>query len=78
MHLCISSKFLERYKKACNEVHELVSSVYEDYKKYCEKNNKPIVPCLAIRKEEGISTRKNTSANNNNNTNNNSNKHEDN
>jgi hypothetical protein len=40
-------------------------SVYEDYKKFYEKNNKQIVPFLAIRKEEGISTRKNTLSNSN-------------
>ncbi len=69
MHLCISSKFYERYRKACNEVNELVSNVYEDYKKFNEKNNKQIVPYLAIRKEEGNSTRKNTLSNNNSNSN---------
>jgi len=41
----------------------LVSSVYEEYKKYCEKNNKVLVSCLAIRKEEGISSRKSTVTN---------------
>jgi hypothetical protein len=67
LHLCISSKFFDRYKKACNEVNELVCSVYEEYKKFCEKNNKQLVPCLAIRKEEGISIRKNTLSNSNSN-----------
>jgi hypothetical protein len=41
-------------------VQELVSNVYEEYKKYCEKTNKVPVSCLAIRKEEGISSRKST------------------
>ena len=60
LHLCISSKFLDRYKIACNLVQDLVSNVYEEYKKFCEKNNKTPVSCLAIRREEGISSRKNT------------------
>jgi len=56
LHLCISSKFPDRYKYACNLVQELVYSVYEEYKKYCTKTNKVPVSCLAIRKEEGISS----------------------
>jgi hypothetical protein len=59
LHLCISSKFMDRYKIACNLVSELVQSVYEEYKKFCEKNNRTPVSCLAIRKEENLSTRKN-------------------
>jgi hypothetical protein len=55
LHLCISSKFPDRYKYACNLVQELVYSVYEEYKKYCTKTNKVTVSCLAIRKEEGMS-----------------------
>jgi hypothetical protein len=58
LHLCISSKFPERYKYACNLVQELVYSVYEEYKKYCTKTNKIPVTYLAIRKEEGMSNRK--------------------
>lgn len=45
---------------ACNLVQELVYTVHEEYKKYCERANKTPVSCLAIRKEEGISSRKNT------------------
>jgi len=59
LHLCISSKFLDRYNAACQLVNELVFTVYEEYKKYCEKTNRTPVPCLALRKEEGMSTRKN-------------------
>jgi hypothetical protein len=45
---------------AINSVQELIQTVYEEYKKYCEKTNKTPVSCLAIRKDEGISSRKNT------------------
>jgi hypothetical protein len=41
-------------------VNELVLSVYEEYKKFCDKTGKTPVAFLAIRKEEGISSRKNT------------------
>jgi len=58
LHLCISSKFPDRYKIACQLVSELVNNVYEEYKKYCEKIGKNCVQVLAVRKEEGISTRK--------------------
>jgi hypothetical protein len=62
LHLCISSKFMDRYKTACNLVSELVQTVHEEYKKFCEKNGKNPVSCLAIRKEESISSRKNNNA----------------
>jgi hypothetical protein len=45
---------------AINSVQELIQNVYEEYKKYCDKNNKTPVPALAIRKDEGISSRKST------------------
>jgi hypothetical protein len=41
-------------------VNDLVSSVYEEYKTFCNKVGKTPVSQLAIRKEEGISSRKNT------------------
>lgn len=60
LHLCISSKFYDRFKLAINSVQELIHNVYDEYKKYCEKNNKTAVPALAIRKDESISSRKST------------------
>jgi hypothetical protein len=43
---------------ACNLVQELVQTVHEEYKEYCEKIGKTPVSCLAIRKEEGVTSRK--------------------
>lgn len=37
---------------ACNLVQDLIGSVNEEYKKYCEKNKKTPVPNLAIKREE--------------------------
>ena len=37
MHLCISSRFYDKYKQACDMAQELMLNVYEEYKKYCEK-----------------------------------------
>ncbi len=51
---------------AINSVQELIQSVYEEYKKYCERTSKIPVQCLAVRKDEGISSRKNTISKNDN------------
>jgi len=64
LHLCVSSKFMEKYNTACNLVQELINNVFEEYKKYCEKCGKIGVQFLAIRREEGMSTRKNNNSNN--------------
>jgi hypothetical protein len=40
LHLCISSRFYDKYLIACNHVQELLLNVYEEYKRYCEKNKK--------------------------------------
>lgn len=37
LHLCISSRFYDKYKLACDMAQELLLNVYEEYKKYCEK-----------------------------------------
>ena len=37
LHLCISSRFFDKYKQACDMAQELLLNVYEEYKKYCEK-----------------------------------------
>lgn len=58
MHLCVSSKYFEKYRKACNSVQELLINIYEEYKRYCERNNKFPVNNLTIQKMESISTRR--------------------
>ncbi len=45
---------------ACGMVNDLISVVFEDYKKYCEKNKMNSVNVLAIKREEGMSSRKGT------------------
>jgi len=57
LHLCISSKYLDKYKNACTLVQELVSSVYDDYKKFCDKNHRNY-PNFQIKKVEGTFSRK--------------------
>jgi len=37
LHLCISSRFYDKYKIACDMAQELLLNVYEEFKKYCEK-----------------------------------------
>jgi len=55
LHLCISSKYLDKYQLACNLVQELLLSIYEEYYNYCSKIWK-IVPKLEVKKEEGLIT----------------------
>ena len=43
LHLCISAKNKEGMEKASECINELLSKIYEDYKKHCAKNGiKPI------------------------------------
>ncbi len=57
LHLCISSKYYDKFKIACCLVQELILSVYDDYKKFCDKVHKNINP-LNIKKTEGVYSRK--------------------
>jgi hypothetical protein len=58
LHLCISSKFFDKYQRACVLVQELISNVYEEFRRYCDRIGK--IPCsnLSIQKEEAVSSRK--------------------
>lgn len=49
LHLCISSRFFDKYKLACDSVQELVLQVYEEYKKYCEKHRRPLISGLVAK-----------------------------
>ena len=42
LHLCISSRFFDKYKIACDSVQELILQVYEEYKKFCEKQRRDL------------------------------------
>lgn len=59
LHLCISSKYFDKYKRACNLVQELIINVYEEYKRFCERNGRMPTTNLTILKEENISAKKN-------------------
>ena len=59
LHLCISAKNQEEMKKACGLVDDLLNKIYEEYKKYCIKNNiSPVAPQLAKRIDCGNSLHK--------------------
>ena len=59
LHLCISAKNQEKKKKACAKVDDLLNKIYEEYKKYCFKNNiTPVAPQLANRIDCGNSLHK--------------------
>ena len=59
LHLCISAKNQEEMKKACGLVDDLLSKSYDEYKKFCIKNNiTPVAPQLANRIDCGNSLHK--------------------
>ena len=59
LHLCISTKNQEEMKKACGLVDDLLNKIYDEYKKYCIKNNiSPVASQLANRIDCGNSLQK--------------------
>lgn len=42
LHLCISSRFFDKYQLACQMTQELLLNVYEEYKKFCERYRKEL------------------------------------
>jgi len=58
LHLCVSSKFPDKYNKACQLVSDLLDKIFEEYKRYCYKHGMIAVKTLAILKEEGAHSRK--------------------
>ena len=59
LHLCISAKNQEEMKKACLKVDDLLNKIYEEYKKFCMKNNIiPVAQQLANRIDCGNSLHK--------------------
>eukprot|EP00359_Climacostomum_virens_P006630 CAMPEP_0204909298 /NCGR_PEP_ID=MMETSP1397-20131031/8051_1 /ASSEMBLY_ACC=CAM_ASM_000891 /TAXON_ID=49980 /ORGANISM="Climacostomum Climacostomum virens, Strain Stock W-24" /LENGTH=334 /DNA_ID=CAMNT_0052079087 /DNA_START=94 /DNA_END=1095 /DNA_ORIENTATION=+ len=56
LHMCVSSKFLDKYEIACNQVESLIKKVYQDYSKFCREHSLTI-PKLTVRKQEGVSGR---------------------
>ena len=57
LHLCVISKYPDKYKKACSFVIELIINIYGEYKRFCERKGKIPISNLNIQKAEYISTR---------------------
>jgi hypothetical protein len=57
LHLCVISKYPDKYKKACSFVIELIINIYGEYKRFCERKGKKPISNLNIQKAEYISTR---------------------
>ena len=57
LHLCVISKYPDKYKKACSFVIELIINIYSEYKRFCERKGKKPISNLNIEKAEYISTR---------------------
>lgn len=60
LHLCISSRFHDKYQLACHLTQELIQNIYEEYKRFCERSGKEPGVSLQIKKTESISGRRNT------------------
>jgi hypothetical protein len=58
LHLCISSRYLDRYNMAMHYAQELISNIYEDYKRHCDKHCRAPIPNLKIKKNESMSGRR--------------------
>ena len=54
LQLCVSSKYLDKYRKACIFVQELLINIYEEYKRFCERTGKTPNKNLTIQKLENI------------------------
>ena len=53
LHLCVSSKYADKYKIACDEISKLILQVYKEYYNYCR--NKGInTEILRLKKNESI------------------------
>jgi len=50
LHLCISSKYYEKYETACILVQELIMNIYEEYKRFCERAHKTPISNLSLKK----------------------------
>ena len=58
LNLYVTSKYLDIYKKGCSLVHELIVNIYEEYKRYCERNGKIPISNLTIQKVESVAIRR--------------------
>ena len=61
LNLCVSSKYFDRYKRACYLVQELIINIYEEFKRFCERNGRIPNSNLTMHKEENIFSNKSNS-----------------
>ncbi len=54
LHLCISSRFYDKYVMARQLARELILDVYDDHKRFCERTGKAVVS-LQIKLTENVS-----------------------
>lgn len=54
LHLCISSRYLDKYDLARHLAKELILNVYEDYKRFCERTGKEPIVNLQIKMKEYV------------------------
>ena len=59
LHLCVSSKYKETYKKACELTENLINSIYEQYYKHLSMRGKEFKR-IKIKRVENNFTRKNS------------------
>lgn len=55
LHMCVSSKFPDRYAMACSKVETLISKIYTDYDEFCaSRRQEP--PHFSVKKNENTSS----------------------
>lgn len=59
LHMCISSKYFDKYQLACNQVEKLIHKVYGEYNEFCRTAGMP-APNLQMKKYESVSGRPGT------------------
>lgn len=74
LHLCVSSKYLETYQKACQLTEKLINDIYDQYYKHCRTKNKSFKH-LKINRHENSNTRKSSGSSNSSKRNNQKKKH---
>lgn len=42
LHLCVSSKYFDKYNEACKLVEKLLKDVYQEYNNYCRWKGRPV------------------------------------
>jgi hypothetical protein len=63
LHLCISAKSKDVYELACQLVEELITTIYDEYRKFCQSRGRPLKVAPGIKKIETFPWTKQSNSN---------------